>query len=64
MWEGNKEKHFQKKIYLPPPHGVKEVIEKFVIEPKLQNMTYKTHKNETKSKRLASYGNFCKSRLG
>ena len=49
MWEGNKEKKIQQNSY--PPHGVKEVIEKFVIEPKLQNMTYKTHKNETKSKR-------------
>ena len=45
-------------------------ISKFVEQPMLQNMNFKTHKNETKSKRWALYlkiwaiyGNFCESRL-
>ena len=38
--------------YPPAEGGIKiEVIEKLVVEPKLQNMNFKTHKNETKSKR-------------
>ena len=56
----------------PPAEGVMkiEVIAKLVVEPNLQNMNFKTHKNKTKSKRWAlylkiwaSYGNFCESRL-
>ena len=35
-----------------------EEIEKFVIEPKLQNMNSKTHENKTKSKRWALYSKF------
>ena len=41
-----------------------------IVEHKLQNMNFKTHRNKIKSKRWAlylkiwaSYGNFCESRL-
>ena len=38
--------------YAPGELGTKiEVIQKFVVEPKLQIMNFKTNKDETKSKR-------------
>ena len=41
--------------FLPYPPGEGgtniEVIKKFIVEPKLQNMNFKTHENKTKSKR-------------
>ena len=57
----------------PPSEGVlkKWKFSILVIEPKLQNMIYRTHKKRNKSKiwalylkNWASYGNFCKSRVG
>ena len=55
----------------PPSEGVlkKWKFSKLVIEPKLLNMIYRTHKKRNKSKiwalylkNWASYGNFCESR--
>ena len=38
--------------YPPGEGGIKiQVIEKLVVEPKLQNMYFKTYKNKTQSKR-------------
>ena len=45
-------------FYPTPPlgGGIKiEVIEKLVVQPKVQNMNFKTHTNKTKSKRRALY---------